>query len=123
MSNNNVEPQYYEHKRYAPVPDFNEVSPLDTCGLIDALEQRKRERAVKIAHMRYIEEKLKKCTLYHGFHSFQHHCTHLIEEYNQTKDEILGWKENKRLNDNVPLVNEHFDLQMGQRGGGNNKGN
>ena len=33
------------HKQFERVKDFNEVDPTDVLGLLDAVEQRKRERA------------------------------------------------------------------------------
>ena len=33
-----------KHKEYAKVPDYSQVDAADVLGLLDAIEQRKRER-------------------------------------------------------------------------------
>jgi hypothetical protein len=86
-----------KHERPKAVPDYKDVAPTNVEGLYNAYEQRRRERAVKLAHFRYIEDKLQRCYLYHGVHNFQQHCRFLIEEFKQTKDELMGWKENNRV--------------------------
>jgi hypothetical protein len=73
------------------------VAATDISGLYDAAQQRQRERAVKVAHFEYITDKLQRCYLYNGIHNFKHHCRHLMEEFKQTKDELLGWKEDARV--------------------------
>lgn len=75
------------------MPDFNQVAPTDVIGAYEAFEQRRREREVKLAHLQYIEDKLEKCSLFNGVHNVFQECRHLIAEYEQTKNELMGWKE------------------------------
>jgi hypothetical protein len=86
-----------QHQRFDRVPDYKDVNPTDILGLFEAHQQRQRERAVKIAHKNYIEEKLQRCFMFYGVHSFKQHCRHLMEEFRQVKDELRGWKEDARV--------------------------
>ena len=91
---------YYDpatHEHYEKVPDLKEVSPEDVGGLWKGYEQRRREREVKLAHFRLVEDQLQRCYLRHGVHSYKQHCRKWMEEFRQTKDELLGWKENHRV--------------------------
>lgn len=72
-------------------------------GAYEAWEQRKRERAVKLAHLRYIEDKLEKCYLHNGVHNVKQQCRHLVHEFEQTKNELMGWKEGNPVRISVTL--------------------
>lgn len=86
-----------KHRRNEKPADYKDVAPTDVEGLYKAYLYRRKERAVKVAHLFYVEDKLRRCFLYHGVHSFKQHCRFLVEEFCQTRDELFGWKENKRV--------------------------
>lgn len=88
-----------QHAHYERVPDLNspEINSADPLALFEAVEQRKREMLVKQAHMKHIEQRMRNCYFYHGAHNFTHKCRKYIEEFIQTKDECLGFKEDKRV--------------------------
>jgi hypothetical protein len=86
-----------QHRRFPAVKDLNEVNPLDTVSIYEACLQRERETAVKEAHLNFIGDKVRRCYMFHGVNNFKVHCRFLIEEYRQTRDELLGWREDKRV--------------------------
>lgn len=85
------------HKSQSPNDLPQPTDATDVCALYDQHQHYTRERHVKIAHKRFIEDKLQRCFLYHGTHNFRQHCRHLMEEFRQTKDELTGWKEFSRV--------------------------
>ncbi len=86
-----------KHERFDKTADYKQVAAHDVPGLLNAYEQRRREREVKLAHFRMVHDQLRRCYFRYGVHNFQQHCVHLMEEFKQTKDELMGWKESKRV--------------------------
>ena len=84
-----------QHQRARAPPSQADI--LDSSSLYDQCQYKHREMAVKEAHMKYIEEKLRRCVLYHGVHNYKVHCRFLMEEFKQVKDEMFGWSEHKRV--------------------------
>ncbi|KAI3646827.1 hypothetical protein MP228_009755 [Amoeboaphelidium protococcarum] len=110
------------HVRYEkPQQSGDGEQTSDPAVMLAQMNHIRREREVKLAHKRMIEEKLQKCFLFHGVHSYRQNCRYLMEEYKHTKDELLGYKKDRRLYDGIwnsdkhsgyPLQREPTDIEV-----------
>jgi hypothetical protein len=88
---------WYDEKEHVEYPKIEEMKTTNPLDLLEAVEQRRRELMVKQAHMKYIEDRLRRCYMFEGVANFPHKCRKYIEEFKQTKDEFLGFKKDKRV--------------------------
>uniref|UniRef100_A0A7S0ZL42 Uncharacterized protein n=1 Tax=Timspurckia oligopyrenoides TaxID=708627 RepID=A0A7S0ZL42_9RHOD len=69
-----------KHKVYEPVPDLYKGDTDDLWALIQARDQRIREKHVMAAEIRMLSQRISRCYMYAGVNHYED-CAHLTTEY------------------------------------------